>query len=86
VSRFIHLENRQGLLRLPHPKQLERDTEPLAMLCKGGEAKDKRDEQCEKLEGVDALNKGVVTTWDTRDVPVPPRPARGKATFKSWDK
>ena len=85
VERFIRLEKKSGLLRLTHPKQLAKSNEPLALLCNGDEDKNKREEQCEKLEGVDELAKGVVTTWDTQEIPTPPKPSREKATFKDWD-
>lgn len=85
VERFIRLENKRGLLRLVHPMQLLRASEPLAMLCKGDEERTRLEEQCEKLADVDALSKGVVTTWDTRDFPTPPSATREKITVKSWD-
>jgi hypothetical protein len=85
VERFIRLENKSGLLRLVHPKQLLKTSEPLAMLCKGDEDKDRREEECEKLDGVDALLKGVVTTWDTREIPTPPKATREKITVKLWE-
>ena len=85
VERFIRLENKKGLLHLVHPKQLLGATEPLAMLCKGDEERNRREEQCEKLNGVDALAKGVVTTWDTREVPTPPKATREKTTVKAWE-
>ena len=85
VERFIRLENKRGLLRLVHPKQLRRASEPLAMLCKGDEEASRREEQCEKLAGVDALLQGVVTTWDTYNIPTPPSAARAKITVKSWE-
>ena len=84
VERFIRLENKKGLLRMVHPMQLLRASEPLAMLCKGDEERSRLEEQCEKLADVDALSKGVVTTWDTRDVPTPPSATREKITVKSW--
>ena len=85
VERFIKLENKKGLLRMVHPKQLLRASEPLAMLCKGDEERNRLEEQCEKMAGVDALSKGVVTTWDTRDIPAPPSATRKKITDKSWE-
>ena len=72
-------------MRLVHPVQLLRVSEPLAMLYKGDEERNRLEEQCEKLAGVDALSKGVVTTWDTRDIPTPPRATREKITARSWD-
>ena len=85
IERFIRLENKNGLLRLVHPKQLLRASEPLAMLCNGEEERSKREEQCEKLNDVDALAKGIVTTWDTRNVPTPPAVSREKITVKVWE-
>ncbi len=43
------------------------------------------EEQWEKRAGVDAPSKGVVTTWDTRDIPTPSSATREKITVKSWD-
>lgn len=85
VERFIRLENKSGLLRLVHRDQRLRPSEPLAMLCKGEEPANKREERCEHLEDVDALVKGVVTTWDTREVPIPPKATREKVTVKTWE-
>jgi len=85
VERFIRLENKKGLLRLVHPMQLLQASEPLALLCKGDEERSRLEEQCERLAGVDALSKGVVTTWDTRDIPTPPTATREKITVKSWE-
>lgn len=85
VERFIRLENRKGLLRFIHPEQRARPTEPLAQLCKGDEERTQRDTTCEKLEGVDALDKGIVTTWTTRAVPAYPKPVKDKGTYRGWD-
>ena len=41
VERFIRLENKRGLLRLVHPVQLLRVSEPLAMLYKGDEERNR---------------------------------------------
>jgi hypothetical protein len=85
VERFILIEDKRGMMRFAHPLQRDQPGEPVATLCKGDELPGKRNEQCEKLGGVSALSKGVVTTWDTRDVKAPPRPVFARATFKSWD-
>jgi len=84
VERFIRLENRAGLLRFYHPDHLPQAGQPLALLCKGDEDRNRRLEQCEKLDGVDALAKGVVTTWQVRDVGKPPPPEKGQVTVRRW--
>lgn len=84
IERFIRLESRQGLMRFVHKDQRAGLAQPLAILCKGDEDRRKRDEQCEKLDDVDALAKGVVTTWDTREVPAPAAPTREKVSEASW--
>ena len=84
IERFIRLENKQGLMRFVHKEQRANPMQPLAMLCKGDEDRRKRDELCEKLEDVDALAKGVVTTWVTREVPAPATPTREKISEASW--
>jgi hypothetical protein len=85
VERFILIEDKRGMMRFAHPLQRDQPSDPVAMLCKGNELPSQRNEQCEKLGGVSALSKGVVTTWDTRDVKPPPKPAFARATFKTWD-
>jgi hypothetical protein len=84
IEKFIRLENKKGLLRLIHPAQSQKQKTPLAMLCKGNELAAKRVEQCEHLDGVDALRQGVVTTWEQREIIVPPAPSNEKVTVKSW--
>jgi len=84
IERFIRLEKKQGLMRFVHKDQRINPTQPLAMLCNGEEERAKRDEQCEKLEGIDALDKGVVTTWDTLAVPSPKAPTRQKVSEATW--
>lgn len=86
VERFIRLENKQGLMRFIHPEQRTSPGQPLASLCKGDEERARRDELCERLEGVDALDKGVVTTWETRAVPWPRAPSRDKSSIAGWNR
>ncbi len=86
VEKFIRLENKKGLLRLVHPRQAALQKMPLALLCKGDELPAKRAEQCEHLDGVDALTQGVVTTWDEATIKPPPTPSNEKLTVKSWDR
>ena len=85
VERFIRLENKSGLLRFFHPDQRARPGLPLALLCKGDEDRNRRDEECEKMVDVDALKQGVVTTWTIRDIPPPSKPVGDKVTVKRWD-
>jgi hypothetical protein len=84
IEKFIRLENKKGLLRLIHPAQSLKQKAPLAMLCKGNELAARRVEQCEHLDGVDALKQGVVTTWEQRKIIAPPVPSNEKVTVKSW--
>jgi hypothetical protein len=85
VQKFIRIEKAAGLMRFFHPDQRPRKTTPLALLCKGEEDRNRRDEECEKLSGVDALKQGVVTTWAVREIPVPPRPVNEKITVRRWE-
>jgi hypothetical protein len=84
VERFIRLENKQGLMRFVHKDQRRVPEQPLAMLCKGDEDRAKRDEQCERLDDIDALDKGVITTWETLAVPAPKPPTREKVSDAPW--
>ncbi len=84
VEKFIRLENKKGLLRFMHPTQAVAQKTPLALLCKGNELPTKRAEQCEHLDGVDALTQGVVTTWDEARIALPPATNDEKVTVKSW--
>lgn len=84
IEKFIRIENKKGLLRLIHPAQSLQQKTPLAMLCKGDELAAKRVEQCEHLDGFDALKQGVVTTWEQREIIAPPAPSNDKITVKSW--
>jgi hypothetical protein len=86
IERFIRLENKQGLMRFIHKDQRANPEQPLVMLCKGDEERAKRDEQCEKLGDIDAIDKGVVTTWDTVKVPLPKAPTRQKISEAAWNK
>ncbi len=84
IERFIKLENKRGLLRFIHKDQRASETQPLAMLCNGDEDRRKRDELCEKLDNVDALAKGVVTTWETHRVDAPQAPTKQKVSEAAW--
>ena len=84
VDRFIKLENKSGLMLFFHRDQRVNFDDPLAQLCKGDEDRTKRDEQCERLADIDALNVGVVTSWRVVGVPAPPLPATDKITKASW--
>ena len=86
IEKFSRIENKKGLLRLIHPAQSLQQKAPLAMLCKGNELAAKRTEQCEHLDGVDALTQGVVTTWEQREIIAPRAPSNDKVTVKSWQK
>ena len=85
VEKFIRLKNKKGLLRFMHPHQIVAQKNPLALLCYGDELPAKRAEQCEHLNGVDALTQGVVTTWDEAAIVPPPPPSNDKVTVKSWN-
>ena len=85
VERFIRLENQKGLLRFFHPAQRGKPDDPLALLCLGDEERDKRLEQCERIPDVDALSKGVVTTWGVYELAPPPEVSRKKETRTSWE-
>jgi hypothetical protein len=84
VDRFIKIENRNGLMRFFHPHQRVQYDDPKVQLCRGIEERDKRDEQCERLQDVDALSVGVVTSWATTAIPPPPAPTKDKKTTASW--
>ena len=86
IEKFTRIENKKGLLRLIHPAQSLQEKAPLAMLCKGNELAAKRNQQCEHLDGVDALTQGVVTTWEQREIIAPRAPSNDKVTVKSWQK
>jgi hypothetical protein len=84
VERFIKLENNKGLMRFFHRDQRASPGAPLAQLCTGSENRRNRDEECERLPDADALSKGVITTWDVRDIGAPPTPSRDKVSVASW--
>ncbi len=84
VNKFIKLENKAGLMRFMHRDQRIKPTDPLVQLCNGTEERSKRDEQCAKLPDIDALSQGVITSWEVRLIPAPPKPSAEKATFASW--
>lgn len=85
VERFIRLENQKGMMRFFHPVQRGKPDDPLVMLCLGDEDRFQRYEQCERLPDIDALSKGVVTTWGVYELATPPAVSRKKETVKSWD-
>jgi hypothetical protein len=85
VERFIRLANKRGLMRFIHREQRAYEKEPLAMLCKGDELAAKRESQCEHLTDINALDKGVVTTWEARDIGTPHKPSTDKVTLKLWN-
>lgn len=84
VERFSSLENRRGLLYFTHPLQREAGPAPLAILCQGDEDRARRESECERLETVDALSQGIVTTWDTVTIPPLPRFRRDSASQGNW--
>ena len=85
VERFIRLERKSGLMRFFHRDQAPPVARALTQLCSGEEERSERDAQCEPLPEVDALQKGVVTRWETRDVPLPRRPEPGKVSVRRWE-
>jgi hypothetical protein len=84
VDQFIKLEKQNGLMRFFHRNQRVNFDDPLVQLCNGDEDRTKRDEQCERLPEIDALQVGVVTTWTVVGIPPPPKPASGKVSVTSW--
>ena len=85
VERFIRLEKQRGLMRFFHPMQRAKIDDPLVMLCYGDEDRAQLFEQCERVPEIDALSKGVVTTWGVYEIEPPPKLDSGRATRKSWD-
>ncbi len=83
VDRFLHLENKSGVLYINHPRQ--RADKPLALLCKGDEERTRREEECERLPDVDALREGIVTTWTLAYTPAAPRRRPGVTSSKNWE-
>ena len=84
VRSFARLENQQGALYFIHPSQRESQDKALAYLCKGTERHSARDKECESLAQVDALEKGIVTTWDAVVVPPIPPAATDPPPRKNW--
>lgn len=85
VERFIKLENSRGLMRFFHPAQRGKPDEPLVVLCFGDEDRWKLNEQCERIADVDALSKGIVTTWGVYELAPPPSLGRDGVTIKRWE-
>jgi hypothetical protein len=85
IERFIRIENKNGMLYFVHPEQRRTAGAPLALLCRGDEDRARREDECERVGGVDALSTGVVTSWELRGIPVPSAPSKLKTTVKSWD-
>ena len=54
------------------------------MLCQGTEERGKRMEQCEKPELGDALENGVITTWDIQHIEPLPRKRRSRCEWRTW--
>lgn len=86
VERFIRLENKSGLMRFFHRDQAPPLARASTQLCSGEEERSERDAQCEPLPEVDALEKGVVTRWETREVPLPAKPEAGKVSVRRWER
>jgi len=84
IERFIRIQKRSGALLLMHPKQRASDDDPVALFCTGEEPRAKRAELCERPSGVNALDIGVVTTWDLAPVPAIPK-SKVTGTTKNWD-
>lgn len=85
VERFIRLEKQRGLMRFFHPMQRAVAGDPLVMLCYGDEDRAQLFEQCERIPEIDALSKGVVTTWGVYEIEPPPKVKPERATRKSWE-
>jgi hypothetical protein len=86
IDRFIQIDLRQGALYLIHPAQRKAEDDPLAFFCRGSEDSGRRDKECERMVGVDALGSGVVTSWDAAVTPPKPRMRRDVGvTWKNWD-
>ena len=84
VDRFIKLENESGLMRFFHRDQRVNADDPVVQLCNGDEESAKRDEQCERVADIDALQVGVVTAWTVVGIPPTPTPAKQKLSKASW--
>ena len=54
--------------------------DPLVMLCYGDEDRAQLFEQCERVPEIDALSKGVVTTWGVYEIEPPPKLDSRRAT------
>ena len=71
--------------RFFHPAQRGKPDDPLALLCLGDEERDKLLDQCERIPDIDALSKGVVTTWGVYELAPPPEVSRKRETRTSWE-
>lgn len=84
VERFIRIENKRGFLYLIHPKQRPTDRAPLAYICTGEEKTRRFDKECAAVEGIDALQSGVVTSWQVVPTPRAPVFRKDPVTSKNW--
>jgi hypothetical protein len=84
IERFINLERNRGFLYFIHINHRNKPDDPLAYFCDGLEDGNARDTQCERLP-IDALEQGVVTSWDVAVTPKAPRLKQGVKTSKNWD-
>lgn len=79
ILRFINLDDSAGALMFAHPEHRLRPGRAPVMLCEGAAVRSRRIDQCEVIEGTDALAQGVVTTWDLREVGTLPPPWKEKS-------
>ena len=71
VEQWVHIANHHGYDAFYHrDAKLLPDTQKV-LLCQGTEDRQKRQQQCEKPQMGDALDNGIVTTWDLLQIKGP---------------
>ena len=79
ILRFINLDDSAGALMFADPEHRLRPGRAPVMLCEGAAVRARRIDQCEVIEGTDALAQGVVTSWELREVGALPTPWKAKS-------
>jgi hypothetical protein len=68
VDQWVHIKNHHGYAAFYHRDARLLPGTQKVLLCQGTEERGKRQEQCEKPALGDALDNGIVTSWDVLPV------------------
>jgi len=74
VEQWVHIPNHHGYASFYHRDAKLLPGTQKVLLCQGTEARASRQQQCQKPQMGDALDNGIVTTWEILSITANPAP------------